>query len=77
MVFVCLDSDDAGQKALGWWLEQWTHTRPLLVPKGKDVTEMVLQGVDLKGWLLQAFDEAGIRGWSYFSLSVDVLGQEY
>ncbi len=76
-VFLCLDNDEAGRKAMSWWLKGWKHTMPLLPPRGKDVTESYLQAVGLKRWLLDAFDKAGLKGWPYFSLSVDVLGQEY
>ncbi len=56
-VFLALDNDEAGQKALGWWLEQWEHTVPLPPPGGsKDSTEAKLAGHDLRQWLLDAFD---------------------
>ncbi len=75
-VFLALDNDPAGERALEWWLKEWRNTRPLLVPKGKDVTEAYLQGVDLKQWLLDAFDRECIKGWPLFSLAVDTIGQK-
>ena len=75
-VFLALDNDEAGRKAMGWWLENWDHAVPLIPPQGKDVTDLFLSGHDLKQWLLDAFDRAGVGRWPYFSLSVDVLGQE-
>ncbi len=74
-VFLCLDNDEAGQQAMSWWLKQWTHTVPLPPPGGhKDPTEAYLAGHDLKGWLLGAFEEAGIQGWPLFSFAVDTIG---
>ncbi len=73
--FVCLDNDEAGQKAMGWWLEQWKHTIPLPPPGGyKDPTEAKLAGHDLRQWLLDAFDREGVKGWPLFSLAVDTIG---
>ena len=74
-VFLALDNDPTGEQALEWWLEQWEHTVPLLPPRGKDVTEASLWGVDLKQWLLDAFwAKKTVGQWGVLRSRIDANG---
>jgi hypothetical protein len=48
---VALDADQAGERGNGWWRAFSGRAQVLQVPCGKDPTEFVQQGGDLREWL--------------------------
>jgi len=52
-IIVCLDTDEAGDRATGWWLKKFDHAVWFPVPPefGKDQTEAFLNGLDFRVWL--------------------------
>lgn len=77
VVFLTLDADEVGQAAVQWWLERYRHVINWPVPRGKDPTEFFLAGGDLKTWLLEGLERAGVTGWPRLSLAVDVLSTDH
>jgi hypothetical protein len=55
-VWLAFDADQAGDTAASWWTQQLKgKARQLRPEKGKDITEMVLAGVDLHQWIAKAY----------------------
>lgn len=59
VVLVCLDYDQAGEKARGWWSQNLRQAKPWPVPKGKDPGEAYQAGVDIREWVKAGLPE----GW--------------
>jgi hypothetical protein len=54
-ILVCYDLDDAGERGRRHWhgFANVVHVRlPMAPSKGKDITDFILSGGDLRGWLL-------------------------
>ena len=51
LILVALDSDAAGQKGTGWWLDTYPKARPYPVPGYKDPGDAFEAGFDLRLWL--------------------------
>jgi hypothetical protein len=59
---LALDHDRAGIKAVRQWRALAPHkARRVLLPSGKDLTEFVRQGGDLRGWVRAELDRLGWR----------------
>jgi len=55
-ILVSLDSDEAGSKSSKWWITQFPNkSRRWPTPKGKDPTEAMQLGTDLRKWLYAGF----------------------
>ena len=51
-LFLGFDNDDAGVDAAWDWRERYPEkSRRVLLPKGKDLNECFVAGVDLRGWV--------------------------
>jgi len=54
-----LDSDEAGAKNAGWWVEQFPRNHERCpIPDGKDIGEYVKAGGDLRTWVLACLPPA-------------------
>jgi hypothetical protein len=51
LILVALDDDEAGRKASRWWLETFSTARPCPPLRGKDPTDSMKAGVDLREWV--------------------------
>ena len=56
LVLVAFDADASGDKEADWWLERLPNARRLR-PRFHDVNNMLLAGVDLRGWVTRAVVE--------------------
>lgn len=53
-LLICRDNDAAGAKMFSKWRALYSHARDLPTPQGKDIGEAIVQGFDVKTWLLEA-----------------------
>lgn len=60
-ILVALDADEAGQAAAKRLAAVSNRIRLVRVPKGKDVGEAFLLGVDLRAWVLEELRGAGVE----------------
>ena len=51
LVLIALDNDEAGAAAVAWWLKHYRNAERWPVPEGKDQTEAMLRGVNLRSWI--------------------------
>lgn len=60
-IFVCLDYDDPGIEAWGWWEHNYPDAHRVFAPKGKDVGDFILGGGSVREWVedMIAKSEAG------------------
>lgn len=59
LILVSLDSDQAGAKeARGFWKQTYQNARRWPVPIGKDPTEAVQAGLDLRTWIMSGLMES-------------------
>lgn len=53
LILVSLDTDAAGAKeAWGWWKKHYPHAKRWPVPVGKDPSEAMQKGLNLRSWVL-------------------------
>lgn len=50
-ILFCRDFDDAGKKALAWWQEHYPNVKNHPTEKGKDPTEALQAGCDVRTWV--------------------------
>jgi len=50
-IFVCMDYDDTGFEAAGWWQENYPVAKICYCPKGKDVGDYHLGGGSVRQWV--------------------------
>lgn len=50
-ILLAVDYDDAGKKAVAWWLEHYSNCRRWPVPIGKDPGDARKMGMDLEQWI--------------------------
>ena len=52
-LLICHDNDNAGQIMLKKWKQMYPHARAYPTPIGKDIGEAIIQGFDIRSWLLK------------------------
>ena len=52
-LLICHDNDIAGQTMLNKWKNLYSHAISYPTPIGKDIGEAIIEGLDLRSWLLQ------------------------
>ncbi|HEX3643566.1 MAG TPA: toprim domain-containing protein [Ktedonobacteraceae bacterium] len=58
LVFFAFDADEAGDKEAQWWLDRLPNARRLR-PKLHDANDMLVQGWDIRQWVIDALQAAG------------------
>lgn len=57
LVLLAFDADEAGDKEARWWLDHLSNARRLR-PIQHDVNDMLVQGWDIRQWIIDALQEA-------------------